>query len=108
MPSGGQVVDGCPKRVVVDIGEHHGSAGLGEGLGSRSAHPRTRSGDKGDLPLEVIGGVHGASGAAAYSSSVTWRPHTTGLPVSSASWTARWVMKRSGAAPCQWSSPGSK
>ncbi len=47
-------------------------------------------------------------GAASYSSSVTCSPQATGLPESSASCMARWVMKRSGAAPCQWSSRGSK
>ena len=43
-----------------------------------------------------------------YSSSVTWRPQVTALPLSSTSCIARCVMNRSGAAPCQWFSPGSK
>src|SRR5438094_887790 len=103
MPGGGQVVGRCPERRLVDVGEHDGSAGLGERLGGRQAHPRARSSDEGDLPAEVVGGVH-----AADSSSLTCSPQVTGLPLSSASWIARWVMKRSGAAPCQWSSPGSK
>ena len=45
-------------------------------------------------------------GAAAYSSSVTWSPQLTRLPVSSACCMAMWVMNRIGAAPCQWLSPG--
>jgi hypothetical protein len=48
------------------------------------------------------------AGAAAYSSSVTCSPQLTGLPESSASCIAVCVMKRLGAAPCQWTSPGSK
>src|SRR5439155_2063192 len=48
-------------------------------------------------PLEI-------GGAAAYSSSVTCLPHVAGLPSSSTSSIARWVIKRLGAAPCQWSS----
>src|SRR3979409_31043 len=44
-------------------------------------------------------------GAAAYSSSVTWSPHVALLPLSSP---AMCVLKAVGAAPCQWSSPGSK
>ena len=47
-------------------------------------------------------------GAAPYSSSVTCSPHATGLHWSSTSCIAMWVMKRLGAAPCQWSSPDSK
>ena len=45
-------------------------------------------------------------GAASYSSSVTCSPHVTGLHWSSTSCIAMWVMKRLGAAPCQWSSQG--
>jgi hypothetical protein len=45
---------------------------------------------------------------AVYSSSVTCSPHMTGLPLSSTCCMAMWVMNRSGAAPCQWSSAGSK
>ncbi len=45
---------------------------------------------------------------APYSSSLTCSPQLTALPRSSTSSIARWVMKRSGAAPCQCSSPGSK
>jgi hypothetical protein len=45
---------------------------------------------------------------APYSSSVTWRPHVTGLPDSSFCCIAMWTMNRFGAAPCQWFSPGSK
>jgi hypothetical protein len=41
-------------------------------------------------------------------SPVACSPQVTGLPESSASCIAIWVMKRSEAAPCQWSSPGSK
>src|SRR5215213_6708380 len=47
-------------------------------------------------------------GAAPYSSLLTCSPHVTGLPFSSTCCIAMWVMKRLGAAPCQWSSPGSK
>jgi hypothetical protein len=43
-----------------------------------------------------------------YCSSVTCSPQVTGLPESSASCMAVWIMKRLGAAPCQWFSPGSK
>src|SRR5207249_5228779 len=46
--------------------------------------------------------------AALYSSSVTCSPQVAALPSSSTSTIARWVMKRLGPAPCQWSSPGSK
>jgi hypothetical protein len=35
-------------------------------------------------------------------------PGRDGLPVSSASCLAMWVMTRAGAPPCQWFSPGSK
>jgi hypothetical protein len=41
-------------------------------------------------------------------SSLTWSPQVAGLPSSSTSSIAMWVMKRSGAAPCQSSSSGSK
>ena len=47
-------------------------------------------------------------GEAPYSSSVTWRPHVTGLPDSSFCCIAMWTMNRFGAAPCQWFSSGSK
>src|SRR5205823_13111801 len=63
----------------------------------------------------VAGAVHHCpahqpvtSRACAYSSSVTWRPQVTGLPVSSASCIATCVISRVAAAPCQWFSPGSK
>jgi hypothetical protein len=49
-----------------------------------------------------------SAGGAAYSSSLTCSPQLTGLPDSSTSCIAMWIMKRSGAAPCQCSSPGSK
>src|SRR5881227_1578364 len=39
--------------------------------------------------------------AATYSSSLTWAPQLALLPLSSTSTIERWVMKRSGAAPCQ-------
>jgi hypothetical protein len=42
----------------------------------------------------------------AYSSSVTCWSQVTGLPVSSDSWMARWVMLLVAVAPCQWSSLG--
>ena len=47
-------------------------------------------------------------GAPRYSSSPTCAPHVALLPFSSTSTIERWLMKRVGAAPCQWSSPGSK
>src|SRR3954468_11439569 len=47
-------------------------------------------------------------GARPYSSSLTCRPHVTGLPDSSFCCIAMWTMNRLGAAPCQWFSPGSK
>ena len=46
--------------------------------------------------------------APRYSSSVTCSPHVTGLPLSSFCCMAMWTMKRFGAAPCQWFSPGWK
>ena len=39
---------------------------------------------------------------------MTCSPQVTGLPVSSVCCMAMWTMKRFGAAPCQWFSPGSK
>ena len=48
------------------------------------------------------------AGAALYSASVTWSPQVALVPSSSTSTIARCVMKRSGAAPCQCSSPGAK
>src|SRR5437879_2138161 len=47
-------------------------------------------------------------GAPWYSSSPMCAPHVALLPFSSTSTIERWLMKRVGAAPCQWSSPGSK
>src|SRR3989442_4372011 len=47
-------------------------------------------------------------GAPRYSSSPTCAPHVALLPFSSTSTIERWLMKLVGAAPCQWSSPGSK
>ena len=41
-----------------------------------------------------------------YSSSLTWSPHVALVPWSSTSHMAMWVMKWSGAAPCQCHSPG--
>jgi hypothetical protein len=46
--------------------------------------------------------------APAYSSSVTFSPQLAATWSSSTSLSARWTMKRLGAAPCQWSSSGSK
>src|SRR2546422_10999629 len=58
------------------------------------------------------GGAHGyapsVDGAAAYSASLTWSPHVALFPLSSVSSIPMCVMKRVEAAPCQWSSPGSK
>jgi GNAT superfamily N-acetyltransferase len=62
--------------------------------------PRPES-DRGARRSALVGDVP-------YSSSVTCRPHLTRLPDSSFCCTARWTMKRLGAAPCQWFSPGSK
>src|SRR4029077_9482297 len=67
------------------------------------------SADPGELI--ALPGAHRVSlidGAAAYSASLTWSPHVALLPFSSTSSIARCVMNRVGAAPCQWSSPGSK
>src|SRR3954452_21942205 len=47
-------------------------------------------------------------GSVSYWASVTCSPQVTGLPVSSFCCIAMWTMKRSGAAPCQWCSSGSK
>jgi hypothetical protein len=41
------------------------------------------------------------AGAAPYSSSLTGSPHVAGLPWSSTSTIAMWVMNRVGGAPCQ-------
>ena len=59
MPGGGQIVGGCPERVLVEIGKCDGSAGLCECLGWRLAHPGARSGDEGDLPFEGVCRVRG-------------------------------------------------
>jgi hypothetical protein len=59
IPGGGQLVGGGTQRLVVDVGEHHGSARFGEGLGSGKPHPGAGPGDQGDLAGEVVGRVHG-------------------------------------------------
>ena len=48
----------------------------------------------------------GSLAGAVYSASVTWPPHSLSGPLAGASQMARWVMKWSGAAPCQCHSPG--
>ena len=51
--------------------------------------------------VEPEGDQLSIGGAASYSSSTTWSPQVAGLPSSSTSSIAMWVMKRVGAAPCQ-------
>jgi hypothetical protein len=46
------------RRIVVDVGEHHGGARLGEGLRGRQTHPGARARHQGDLSGEVVGRVH--------------------------------------------------
>src|SRR5205823_14992080 len=90
------------------------NGGAGDGDECVVRFDQVRVGDV--LDPDVAGAVHDSCahaqlsirGAAAYSSSVTWSPQVAGLPSSSTSSIARWVMKRLGAAPCQWSSPASK
>jgi hypothetical protein len=42
----------------VDVGKDDRSSGFGEGAGGGQAHARARTGDEGNLPGEVVGGVH--------------------------------------------------
>src|SRR6478752_1603835 len=92
------------------------------GLGDGDAQPAARSGDQPYRLLARLTGLVTRSGgcgglallghvmslaasvevAAAYSSSVTWAPQVA----LSSSHMARWLMKWSGRAPCQCSSPG--
>src|SRR5262249_57584306 len=72
--------------------EGEGGGGLGGG-GARNGAGRGRV-------------RHHAGRVAPYSLSVTSSPHWVSAPSSGASQMARWVMKCSGAAPCQCHSPG--
>ena len=90
--------------------------------GSRRGRLEDSQTERGHLDPVIEGhGLHGsplgcrgaedqlpALGPAAYSSSVAWRPQVTGLPDASFCCMAMWTMKRFGAAPRQWCSPGSK
>ena len=104
---GGQLVGRGAQRLLVDVGEHDRGARGGEGAGGVEAHAGAGAGDERDLAAEVVGRVH-ADRPPPYCSSLTCSPQVTGLPVSSFCCMAMWTMKRFGAAPCQWFSPGSK
>src|SRR3954447_2572802 len=103
---GGQLVGRGAQCVLVDVGEHDGRAGRGERAGGVESHAGCGAGDERDLAGEVVGRVH-ADSPPAYCSSLTCSPHVTGEPDWSFSCMATWAIKRFGAAPCQWFSPGS-
>src|SRR5215203_696139 len=58
VPGGGQIVGRPLQRSLVDVGQHHGGAGLGVCLCRGQAHPGAGAGDQGDLAGEVIGHIH--------------------------------------------------
>jgi hypothetical protein len=58
MAGGGQLVGGSRERVLVDVGEHDGRAGCGEGPGGVEPHAGAGAGDERDLAAEVVGRVH--------------------------------------------------
>src|SRR5215204_4140545 len=58
VPGGGQIVGRRLQRSLVDVGQHHGGAGLGVCLCRGQAHPGAGAGDQGDLAGEVIGHIH--------------------------------------------------
>src|SRR3954470_7060896 len=107
MAGHGQLVSRGCQRLLFDVGQHDGRARRGEGAGGVEPHAGSGTGGQGALAAEVVGRVHAAR-PPAYCSSVTCSPQVTGLPVSSFCCMAMWTMKRFGAAPCQWFSPGSK
>src|SRR5205807_1308616 len=101
-----------PHGIGVTAGSDNRVTGCEGRLGDVDAHAASGSGDEPNLLLgHVRYSLRSQSwigGADAYSSSVTCSPQVAGLPWSSTSSIARWVMNRFAAAPCQWSSPGSK
>ncbi len=58
MTGGDQLVGGCAERILVDVGEHDGGAGCGEGAGGVTPHARAGAGDDGDVAAKVVGWVH--------------------------------------------------
>jgi hypothetical protein len=62
MAGGGQLVGGGVERALVDVGEHDGGAGRGEGPGGVAAHAGAGAGDKGDLATDVVGGIRCGAG----------------------------------------------
>ena len=58
VPGGGQLVGRGAQRLLVDVGEHDGGAGGGEGAGGVEPHAGAGAGDERDLAAEVVGRVH--------------------------------------------------
>jgi hypothetical protein len=58
---GGEVVGGRVEVIVVDVGEDHSSAGLGESLRGGQSHAGPGSGDQRDLAGEVVARIHGSA-----------------------------------------------
>jgi hypothetical protein len=58
MPGSGQLVADDGQRCLVDVGQHHRSAGLGERAGGGQTHAGAGAGDQGDLAGEVVAWIH--------------------------------------------------
>jgi hypothetical protein len=58
IPGRGQVVGDSGQRRLVNVGQHHGSAGFGERAGGGQAHAGAGAGDQGDLAGEVVARIH--------------------------------------------------
>jgi hypothetical protein len=58
MARGFQIVGRGAQRLLVDVGEHDGGTGRGEGVGGVEPHAGSGAGDERDLAAEVVGRVH--------------------------------------------------
>jgi hypothetical protein len=58
VPGSGQLVGNRHQRRLVDVGQHHRSAGLGERASGGQAHAGAGAGDQGDLAGEVVARIH--------------------------------------------------
>ena len=58
VPGGDQLFADDGQRLLVDVGQHHRSAGFGERAGSGQAHAGAGAGDQGHLAGEVVARIH--------------------------------------------------